>query len=217
MFRIAAAGAVLLLAINGVLSGVWSHRWEAWSDAQAQAAADRIEAIPLEIGDWVGRRVETDPLTHPEEVVGRGVTVQYVNRTDGTAVNVYLACGPADGLISHTPQACYGANGFTWVPPNLRVSPEAGEEAASQFWVSNFVRTEAAVPTYLRVFWAWSDGGHWQTPDNPRRTFRRSPVITKCYVIRTLTTLDEPIEGDPCLRLMAVLLPRLDAIASANP
>lgn len=213
----ATTAAILLLAGNGVLHGVWTHRWEAWSDEAVRAAAARIEGVPLRVGDWDGRRVETDPLTHPEEMVGRGVTVQYANRADGTTATVYLSCGPTDGLVSHTPQACYGANGYTCVPPDLGVSPgPAAEGPPPQFWVSQFTRTGAATPLHLRVFWSWSDGTRWQTPGNPRRTFRRLPVINKCYVFRHVTSLDEPVDGDPCLRLLEVLLPHLDATLSAG-
>src|SRR4051794_32385722 len=107
MYRTVAVVAVLLLALNGVLHGVWSHRWEPWSEATAAAAAARVEGIPLRVGDWEGERLETDPLTRLEEITGRDVTVRYTHRVDRTVVTVYLACGPTGGLLSHTPVACY--------------------------------------------------------------------------------------------------------------
>ncbi len=112
MFRTAVIAAVLL-AVNGLLHGVWSHRWEAdaWTDSRTRIGADRIEAIPLSVGEWEGQRIETDALTLPEEQVGRGVTVRYVNRRDQSVVVVFLTCGPTDGLVGHTPRACYRADG----------------------------------------------------------------------------------------------------------
>lgn len=205
--------AVVLLALSGVLHGVWSHRWDMWSAPAVQASVDRIERIPMRVGDWEGQRVETDPHTLPEELVGRGVSVRYTNRIDGAVVTVYVACGPTDGLAAHTPRVCYPANGYTCPAADLRVSPGAG---AGEFWASNFTRPNAATPTHLRVFWAWSDGSGWQVPDNPRRVFRRSPVVYKCYAIRQVLTPDEPLEGDPALRLLAALLPPLDAALAGN-
>ena len=185
MFRIAAVVTILLLVVNGVLHGIWSHRWDAWSDETVQSFAARIDGIPLQVGDWEGTRLEIDPLTHPTEMVGQGLNVRYVNRIDGTAIIVYLACGPTGGLVSHTPQACYTSNGYTCIPPDIRVPVMPPHEGlARQFWVSNFTRSEAAIPTYLRVFWSWSDGKEWQTPGNPRRTYRQQPVIYKCYALR---------------------------------
>ena len=116
----ALAVAVLLLALGGVLHGVWSHRWELWSAPAVKASADRIEQIPLRVGDWEGKRIETDPLTLPEEMVGRGVSVQYTSRIDGTVVTVYLACGPTDAAVGHTPRVCYPTNGFTCATADLR-------------------------------------------------------------------------------------------------
>ena len=208
--------AAALLALSGIAHGVWTHRWELWSAPAVQAKSDRIEQLPLRFGDWEGRRVETDALTLPEEKVGRGVSAEYVNRIDGTAVTVFLTCGPTDGLVSHTPRVCYPANGYTCPTADLRVSPPVVEGAgAPEFWVSNFSKLDALSTTHLRVFWSWSDGSGWQVPGNARRTFRRHAAIYKCYVIRPVVTPDEPLDGDPGVRFLSTFLPQLDAALSA--
>jgi hypothetical protein len=204
--------AVALLGLGGGLHGVWSHRWEDWSAPELRARAERIEAIPLQVGDWRGERIETDALTLPEELVGRGVSVRYTNRVDGSIVIVFLTCGPTDGLVSHTPRVCYPANGFTCPTEDVRVAPPADPGApGAEFWASNFTQP-GAVPVHLRVLWSWSDGTGWRVPSNPHRTFRDSAVLYKCYAIRQVLTSDEPLEGDPALRLLSALLPQLDPV-----
>lgn len=208
------AVAVALLAASGALHGLWTHRWEPWS--ADRPGADRVERIPLAVGEWEGVRVAAEAHTLPEEDVGRGVSVRYTSRTDGSVVTAYLACGPTDGLVSHTPRACYVSNGYTCPTADLRVSPPAEGGRAGEFWASNFTQQgDGAVPVHLRVLWAWSDGSGWQIPGNPRRTFRRPPAIYKLYAIRQVVSPDEPLEGDPALRLLAALVPPLDAALSA--
>jgi hypothetical protein len=209
--------AVGLLSLGGGLHGVWSHRWEDWSAPALQARAERIEQIPLRVGDWTGERIKTDTMTLPEEQVGRGLSVRYTNKIDGSEVVVFLNCGPTDGVVSHTPRVCYPANGFACSREDLRISPPAEDGARSaEFWASHYTQTgqAGAVPVHLRVLWAWSDGTGWQAPGNPHRAFRSSTVLYKCYAIRPVRGADEPLEGDPGLRLLSALLPQLDPVLS---
>jgi hypothetical protein len=210
---------LLVLAGNGLLHGLWSHRWEGWRSASSQAAAARVEQIPLSVGDWEGVRVEEDL----EATAGistefyQGVTVRYVNRNDGSTVLVFLSCGGTDDQVSHTPRVCYTVNGFECPRPDLRVSVPNGDNPAQEFWASNFTRPSEVAPVHVRVFWALSDGSGWQVPPNPRRTYRRSAIVYKCYAIRRLTTLDEPLDGDPSIGLLSTLLPSLEPVLAGQP
>lgn len=203
---------LLLIGAAGALHGLWSHRWDGWSDARSDEAAGRLARVPLQVGEWDGTVVPEAPHTLPEELVGRGVSVRYVRRTDGATVVAYVACGPTDACTGHVPTVCYPAIGYGRCPPDIRTTVSLGEGGAGgEFWVSGFKRAAGPSTTYLRVFWGYSDGGGWRTPDNPRRVYRQSPVLFKSYFIRELAAEDEPVEGDPALQLMALLLPRVDA------
>ena len=203
---------LLLVGANGLIHGLWSHRWEPWSDARSDEAAARLARVPLQIGDWDGTVLEPEPHSLPDELVGRGVSVRYVRRTDGAAVVAYVACGPTDACASHVPTVCYPAIGYNRCPPDIRTTASLGPDGAGgEFWVSGFKRTSGGAEVNLRVFWGYSDGTGWRTPDNPRRAYRRAPVLFKTYFIRSLSSENEPVEGDPALQLMALLLPRVDA------
>ncbi len=217
MLRAAAAAAAILI-LNGTLHGIWSFRWNTWSDSAVQA--EHIKDVPLQIGDenaWEGTRIETDALTLPEELVGRGEAYRFVNRFSKAEVLVFLSCGPTDGLVAHTPRVCYPAHGYSCPKSDQRVSLPVGNGKPAAFWASTFSKSKAATAEHLRVLWAWSDGSTWQIPDNPLRTFRRIPVLYKCYVLRALAAPDESLEGDPGVEFLSALLPRLDGALAGAP
>jgi hypothetical protein len=215
--------AVALLVLNGVVHGLWSHRWASVSEPLVQAAGDRLRDVPLKVGNWDGQHITTDAATLPEELVGRNVSIQYVHRVTGDVVVVYLASGHMSTMKGHTPLQCYPASGYRVAVTEARVYPAPGAGAAPaggtpdggtppEFWAATFSQDEGPAPVHLRVFWSWNDGARWQAPDNLGRTFRASPYLYKCYAIRRVVTPDEPLEGDLAAELLKELLPRLDQV-----
>jgi hypothetical protein len=171
----------------------------------------------MKVGSWDGQPVTGDQATMPEEVVGRNVTVRYVNRTTGQTVLAYLACGHTQTMEVHTPLDCYPANGFRVATPEARVSPLPGAGPdRPEFWTATFSQGESGTPVHLRIFWSWKGAGRWQAPDNPGRTFRRSPFLYKCYAIRQLVTPDEPLDGDPALDFLKDLTQELKNVLDAS-
>jgi hypothetical protein len=150
----------------------------------------------------------------PEEMVGKNVTVSYEHRVSHQMVLVYLACGRTAALEIHSPLVCYPAHGYSTVRRESHVSvPLPSEPTPAEFLAATFSQKDASVANYTRVFWSWeATTGGWQVPDNPFRTFRASPYLYKCYVIRKVLTSEEPLEGDPCVSLLTELLPRLDGV-----
>ncbi|QJW99687.1 hypothetical protein [Frigoriglobus tundricola] len=215
MVRLAAAAAAILL-VNGTLHGLWSFRWHSWSDSGVQA--ERLNDLRRieDVGDWDRRPLDEreDPLPLPEEVIGKGEVLRFVNRFNKTEVKVLVNCGPTAGLAVHTPRVCYQAHGYSCPTSDRRVPLSAGEGAPAEFTASTFSKSKAGSSEHLRVLWALSDGGAWQTPDVPLKAFKRTPVIYKCYVQRELASPDEPLDGDPAVEFLSALLPRLNAALS---
>jgi hypothetical protein len=98
----------------------------------------------------------------------------------------------------------------------------SGDYPADEFWTASFDSSNSMTPP-KRAFWAWSDGGAWRAPDHrrwffgPRWVFRNSRYLYKLYVTRTIPKVDEPIETDPSLDFLNVLLPELRIALSPAP
>jgi hypothetical protein len=211
--------AVLLLVLNGALHGLLTQRWGGLTEAAAEAAADRLRDVPLQVGSWDGHFVETEATTMPEEMVGHNVSIRYVHRVTGDVVLVYLACGPKASIVGHTPLECYPANGYRTSVPQDRVGPlpELGPNAPDLL-AATFSHGQPPAVTHVRVFWCWrTPTGRWQAPDNPRRTFRASSLLYKCYVIRQPVSPAEPLSKDACMALFKDLVPELDRVLTAAP
>jgi hypothetical protein len=199
-----AVAAALILAC-GAVHGYWTDRWQ--SPAEAAAAAARMDALPMEVGDWVGSAVE---VKNPQaNGVAGTLERRYENRRTGDAVSLFLVCGRPGPVSIHTPEACYAANGYV-VGTKSRV---AARDAGGDFWSSDAVKTTAAEETRLRIYWGWNDGKGWTAPDDARWTFvakRRSPVLFKLYVLRDHGGPAQASKDEPCQVFLHAMLPELD-------
>ena len=168
------AATALILAC-GVVHGFWTDRWQA--PAETAAAAARMDALPMEVGDWVGSAVE---VKNPR-AGGVAGTLQrrYENHRTGEAVQVYMVCGRPGPVSIHTPEACYGASGFVLGGK----SKVAVREQGGDFWSADAVKDKAGQETRLRIYWAWNDGSGWTAPEgDPRWTFTTGRHARRCFI-----------------------------------
>src|SRR3954464_5874223 len=100
--------AAAFLVASGVVHGVWTDRWS--DQADLTEAAQRLEQLPLTIGAWHGQAVtmEKDPNGGLAGMLAR----RYVHAKSGKVVTLFLACGRARAVCTHTPDVCYAGNGF---------------------------------------------------------------------------------------------------------
>ena len=198
------ATACLLLALSGVVHGLWTGRWG--TSADVREAAARCDDMPMSLGDWEGHATELSSAQLAiAEVVGH-CSRHYVNRRTGQEVTIALVCGRPGPISVHTPDVCYAGAGYAVVGDQEHY--KAGSDAAADFITARFAKPGAA-PDPLRIYWSWSDGGPWSAPDNPRLAFARSRALYKLYVIRSLGDKDQPPDQDACAGFMNVLLPEL--------
>jgi hypothetical protein len=204
------AAAVVLLASSAIVHGLWTGRWGLSTDVQAAAA--RCDDLPMTIGEWDGRAGQLDPgQIQVGEIVGY-CSRQYVNRRTKQHVAILLICGRPGPVSVHTPDVCYAATaGYVAGNPDHY---KAGADA--DFVTARFAKP-GPTPDPLRIFWSWSDGGPWSAPENPRLTFGGSGALYKLYVIHDLAGTDVPLDQDPCVEFMGVLLPALHKCLSLAP
>jgi hypothetical protein len=213
MFRMFPAvigiGAVLA---TGAVHGTWTDRWGAPEEPAAWAA--RMDAIPLTTDDWEGEEVASK-RTEYDGFAGH-IYRRYVNRRTGKEVKLYLVCGKPGPVSVHTPDVCYGAVGYKVLARGKFTSPADGAVPAAELETGLFRQERAAEQNYLRIFWAWSTGGAWSAPAEPRRAFAGNPALYKIYLLHDMASPDEAAEEDPCSDLLKQLLPGMEH-ALRNP
>ncbi|HZV03982.1 MAG TPA: exosortase-associated EpsI family protein [Gemmataceae bacterium] len=193
-------GSAALIAC-GIVHGYWTDRWS--PPVETAQAAERLSAIPLELGEWDG-----EVLAVKDGEAGAGVAGfirrRYVHRKTGATVSLFLVCGRPGPVSIHTPDVCYGASGFTF---STRGQYESG--SGDSMWKADAVLTKATEETRLRVYWGWSDGSSWMAADDPRVQFARRPVLHKLYVQRELSEASDASRNEPCEEFLQTLLPAL--------
>jgi hypothetical protein len=205
-----------LTVLSGYVHGLWTGRWA--DSAELDAAVARLDRVPAKIGDWEGQAEELD--ARAVRLAGfRGyLTRQYKNRRTGATVNVLLACGRPGPLSVHTPDVCYRGAGFRQLDAATKHTPgPAGGSAPDEFWMANFNKNVAGVPTQQRVLWAWSTRGGWQAPDNPRLTFAGGSALYKLYVINPRAGADGGPAQSQADEFLRQLLPELQQALFAKP
>ena len=201
--------ALALLIPCGILHGLWTDRWGV-SDEPAASVA-RLARLPLTVGEWDGREIETDPREGGAGKVAGHVLRRYENRRTGGAVSVLLVCGRPGPVAVHTPEVCYGGAGYDLAAAPVRyVARPEPSGRPGEFWEATFHRRDAAGPVRLRILWAWNAAGAWEAPDNPRLAFARFPALYKVYVLRETASSGEEPGEEPCKEFLRRLLPELE-------
>jgi hypothetical protein len=206
MFRLCLTSTVLALLIaGGIIHGVWTDRWHGLEEERAT----RMDQLPMIIGDWDGRSESME--TVPKEQRGSSMVRLYVNRQNGAAVSILLTYGATGPLcFNHTPLGCYPSNGYKLDGDESKFSlPEQDPLFPADFRVAKFSKTDSPVPQHVRVFWSWSGSGSWLAPESPRRTFAGYAGLYKLYVTREMASPGEPLEAEPIIEFIRVLVPEL--------
>jgi hypothetical protein len=215
MLRVlAVVTAGLLIALPGLVQGVWSGRWSRSPDLERAVA--RLGSVPMRVGDWDGQDLELD---RKQVVEGAGLDGylfrRYANRRDGREVEVILACGRPGPASVHSPDVCLPSAGYEVVAAPVRCRRD-GAARPAELWTARFQKEEG-VPLCRRVFWAWSGDGTWQAPDRPRLAFAHFGALYKLYVVQEAGKADEQAPEEDCDDFLHELLHELDQVLFAAP
>jgi hypothetical protein len=199
--------ALTLLVAAGTVHGLWSDRWRP-SDA-LEAAAARLEQVPIDIGDWQGKDVESDAAAFAQAGARAYWTRAYTHRYSGGTVLAILMCGRSGRMAVHTPEICYRGAGYDLVgTPAPVVVRDEDEAEAGTLWSARFAK-QAGTLSDLRLYWGWNGGGDWRAPANPRWEFRGRPYLYKLYVSQEIT---DPSEANATADFVRQLLPVLKEV-----
>lgn len=191
--------AVLVVA-GAVVHGAAIQRWDTFEPAPA--LKERVHALELRFQDWQPAPIPTDmPTNERSEATSR----RYTSAATGRSGAITLISGVPGSVSTHTPDVCYPGSGYKTVRAAKRETLELPGGATAAYYVADFEKTTATRHDRVRVRWAWSTGGEWVAPDNPRWQFAsqlaRVPVLYKVYVVTPLgdDAEDRP-EDDPTAR-----------------
>jgi hypothetical protein len=126
-------------------------------------------------------------------------------------VSVLLAWGRPGPLSVHSPEACYGAAGFSLSGPSERYSvTDAAGSNLADFWKSTFTRQDSTVSERLLVLHAWNRDGVWHAPQYPRWKLAGAPVLHKLYVTQSLSSRDEVTVMKDTKEFLQVFMPQVN-------
>lgn len=199
--------ASLLVVGAGLTHGLWTDRWASSDDTRE--AAERLQELPREFGDWAGQPLER--ANHPGTGVVGCLQRKYVHKKTGVTVVIALVNGRPGPVATHTPEVCYDASGYL-VGAKKPVSMDFST-APAQFWTADAVRKRATEENRLRLYWAWSVGAGWSASNDARQEFPRyrHPVLHKLYVLRDLNQPGASAGPEPCEEFLRQFLPHMQA------
>lgn len=203
--------AVAVLALGlGLVYGLETDRWR--TSRELESALHRLQAVPSEIGDWKATDVPYEAEDFARAGIKGGIFRLYKNTRTGATVSLLIVCGRGGPISVHTPDICYAAAGYRAVGAQERKSVKVGPEGQQvPFWVLQFAKPDAVVPTRMEIYWAWSTGGPLDAPDQPRFTYARSPALYKVYVVREFAPTSRGAKENACEEFLRRALPDLHA------
>jgi hypothetical protein len=173
-----------------LLAGHYLNRWGATSDLKA--AAEQIIKFPNEFGPW---RVDRDgePLTEyvrNELGVAGYISREFVNRDNGSTVNLLLMVGEPGPLLRHPPNICYANRANRQVGEFARFAVDT-TKPNSEFTAIEYEPPGSVANERFLVAYAMSTGTNWSVPRFPRLEFGASP---KLYKVQLLSILNPPLD-----------------------
>lgn len=216
---VAIAVTVVSMAICAYVQGSWSERWGTPATEQLIEWTARLENIPNSFGNWQGQAIEANEQELKASGARGAAGRAYKNKETGEVVSVFLVCGTARRVSTHTPDKCYVSHGFRMDrnPTTYEIPLEDGTTA--KFFTAPFNKSDTISTTRLRILWTWSPDGNWIAPGNSATVkFQLSQYKTlfKLYVISETSSMDQPVHQTPCERFLQEFLPELNEVLFAD-
>jgi hypothetical protein len=220
--------AVVAIVALTIVEGVMSERWG--DNRLCGYCATLLDNVPKTIGGWTA----TDNQVTEIERKGAGargyVSRTYHNDASGKDVGVWFIVGHARDTFRHTPDICYGGNGFTMEGDQTRHVLELEEGKQAEFFTATFGKQNAmGGEMKQRVFWTWfkpkAGSGEpvtWRVPDGMtssdiRYEFAAAPALYKLYFTVSGAEAEAPIESSVAMEFAREFLATVDPIlAPAN-
>lgn len=202
-------GFLLLIALtllSGAIQGRMRQRWG--RPEAARAAADDLDKIPEQFGDWRlrERRELDEDVAETLRCDDSYIYRLYQNQETGEVVQIALLLGPAGEISVHTPDICYPASQYAVERERWHVVVNESGGEASEVWALHLKKKDVAAEEMI-VYYAWSTGDEWIAPKNPRWTLGGHPFLYKFQVASLLGSGDEAGTDDAGRRFLTDFIP----------
>jgi hypothetical protein len=201
------ASATLLLG-TGILHGYITNRWG--SSAPLQHAIDRLDRLPLNVGNWEGSLRKLDTEQQTIRTSGAFVLARYVNHDTGQALQITLVCGRPGTLSLHPPTICFPSHGYEEKDRPRKLAVSLKDSGQKTEWIAaDFTRPVAGGDEWTHILWCYGVDGDWIAPDNPRISLAIRQTVYKLYVARVGFGEEPTGQNDPSVAFLNVFLPEL--------
>jgi hypothetical protein len=205
LFPLAVVLVAALTIFSGVIHGRMSNRWG--PSADLIAAADKLERIPRQFGDWrLKSSEELNPMTRNMLECAGYLVRQYENLQTGDMVNVTLLLGPPGPIAVHTPEICFPAHNYQARNEREAVAIPRASGGDDRFWALEYKMNDIR-GGLLRVYYAWSTGGRWAAPNDARFTYAGQPYLYKIQLSGLLPPGAASSAHDPCAAFLRAFVP----------
>lgn len=220
--------AVVAIVALTVVEGLMSERW---GDSRHCAyCASLLDQIPMQIGEWSATDNEVTEIERKGAGARGYVSRTYRNAATGKEVGIWFIVGHARDTFRHTPDICYGANGFKMQDNQSRYQLTLDDGEQASFFTAIFGKPGAiGGEMRQRVFWTWfkPDAGSgdpvvWRVPDGMtasaiRYEFAAAPALYKLYFTIGGAESDAPGDESVAMDFAREFLPTVEPIlAPAN-
>ncbi len=214
-----AFGLVLVAALtvlSGVIHGYMSNRWGLSQDLLA--AARKLENLPDRFATWeLQSSYELGDRVARELQCAGYVVREYRDQETTLPVTVTVLIGPSGPMSVHVPEICLGSRDFTKLDEPRLVVLKGPDAENQEFWCQTF-RANNLNGDVCRIYYAWSDGGPWSAPKNPRLTLADRPYLYKIQLVGYLPPQPDLKKDDACRKFLEDFIPILKAylVGSSN-
>jgi hypothetical protein len=205
--RLAAALTIILAA--GLVHGSWTNRWRVAPEMAARA--DRLESIPMVIGEWTATKRALTPRERTIAGAVGYISRNYTSSSRRGSVSVLLLCGLPGAMAAHTPQVCYPDVGYT-LGDASDFRHDYGPTPSRAHFRTAVATRSGTNPSVLRIFWSWNDSQGWSAPENARGKFASASALCKLYVVRETSGVIGDPRDDVCTDFLTLFLPEVDRL-----
>jgi uncharacterized protein DUF3485 len=194
---------------GGLIHGKLSNRWGA--PQKMIDAGEKIQHLPSQIGTWKLRTSErlAESARSMLECTG-DVAARYENATTTESVGLTLVVGPAGTISVHSPEVCLPSQNFRIVKPRRLVKVRDAADVEHEFWVTEF-QTQDVESQHVCVYYAWSTGGSWSSPNDARIKFAGTPFLYKIQLVASALPGATRPQDDAASSFLRVFLPEARA------